>query len=61
MSHPCPPFLTSAEVADMFRVDITTVVRWAQEGRLTSIRTPGGHYRFAEAEVHALAGLAVSR
>lgn len=38
-------FLTSAEVAEMFRVDIRTVARWAKTGKVTSIRTPGGVVR----------------
>jgi excisionase family DNA binding protein len=46
--------LTPAEVAQMFRVDPKTVTRWASAGKLTSIRTPGGHRRFPEAEVRAL-------
>lgn len=48
------PLLTPSEVAALFRVDPKTVVRWAQAGRLSSIRTPGGHRRFREAEVMAL-------
>ena len=51
--------LTPAEVAAMFRVDPKTVTRWAKAGKLTSIRTLGGHRRYREAEVLALlAGLA---
>lgn len=46
--------LTSAEVAALFRVDAKTVTRWAASGRITSIRTPGGHRRFRESEVRAL-------
>jgi excisionase family DNA binding protein len=46
--------LTPAEVAAMFRVDPKTVTRWAKAGRLTSIRTLGGHRRYPEAEVRAL-------
>lgn len=46
--------LTPAEVARRFRVDPKTVTRWARAGRLTSIRTPGGHRRFRKSEVHAL-------
>ena len=38
----------------LFRVDPKTVTRWAAAGRIGSIRTPGGHRRFREAEVHAL-------
>lgn len=46
--------LTPAEVAAMFRVDPKTVTRWAKAGKLTSVRTLGGHRRYREAEVHAL-------
>ncbi len=46
--------LTPGEVATLFRVDPKTVTRWAAAGRLSSIRTPGGHRRFREAEVQAL-------
>jgi excisionase family DNA binding protein len=46
--------LTPAEVAAMFRVDPKTVTRWARAGKLSSIRTLGGHRRYREAEVHAL-------
>jgi len=46
--------LTPAEVATMFRVDPKTITRWAKAGKLTSIRTLGGHRRYREAEVRAL-------
>ena len=46
--------LTPGEVAAMFRVDPKTVTRWAAAGRISSIRTPGGHRRFREDEVRAL-------
>lgn len=46
--------LTPGEVATMFRVDPKTVTRWASAGRIGSIRTPGGHRRFREAEVRTL-------
>jgi excisionase family DNA binding protein len=48
------PLLTPAEVASMFRVDPKTVTRWAKSGKLTSIRTLGGHRRYREAEVRGL-------
>ena len=34
--------------------DPKTVTRWAAAGRISSIRTPGGHRRFRESEVRAL-------
>lgn len=43
--------LTPSEVAILFRVDPKTVARWANAGKLTSIRTLGGHRRFKESEV----------
>lgn len=46
--------LTPAEVATLFRVDPKTVTRWAKAGRLTSIKTLGGHRRYRESEVRAL-------
>jgi excisionase family DNA binding protein len=46
--------LTPAEVAALFRVDPKTVTRWAQAGKLTSIRTLGGHRRYRESEVRDL-------
>ena len=48
--------LTPAEVAAMFRVDPKTVTRWAKAGKLSAIRTLGGHRRYREAEVKALLG-----
>ena len=52
------PLLTPAEVATIFRVNPKTVTRWAEAGKLTSIRTLGGHRRFREKEVlDLLAGL----
>jgi excisionase family DNA binding protein len=43
--------LTPAEVAAAFRVDPKTVTRWAKAGKLSSVRTLGGHRRYLEAEV----------
>ncbi|RYJ02709.1 MAG: BldC family transcriptional regulator [Actinomycetales bacterium] len=46
--------LTPSEVATLFRVDPKTVTRWAKAGKLSSIRTLGGHRRYLESEVQAL-------
>ncbi len=48
--------LTPGEVAVMFRVDPKTVTRWAQAGKLSAVRTLGGHRRFLESEVMQLLG-----
>lgn len=46
--------LTPSEVAKLFRVDPKTVTRWAKAGKLSSIRTLGGHRRYRAGEVHQL-------
>ena len=46
--------LTPAEVAKMFRVDPKTVTRWAKAGKITAIRTLGGHRRYRQSEIQAL-------
>jgi excisionase family DNA binding protein len=46
--------LTPAEVAAKFKVDPKTVTRWAKNGKLSSIRTLGGHRRYKASEVEAL-------
>ncbi|MCL3860406.1 BldC family transcriptional regulator [Actinotalea sp. K2] len=46
--------LTPSEVASMFRVDPKTVTRWAKAGKLSAIRTLGGHRRYSESEVRGL-------
>jgi excisionase family DNA binding protein len=46
--------LTPSEVAAIFRVDPKTVTRWAKSGKLTAIRTLGGHRRYRQSEVQML-------
>lgn len=46
--------LTPSEVAALFRVDPKTVTRWAKVGKLTAIRTLGGHRRYRKTEVQKL-------
>ncbi|MCA0437207.1 MAG: BldC family transcriptional regulator [Austwickia sp.] len=53
--------LTPAEVAALFRVDPKTVTRWAVSGKLTSLRTLGGHRRYRADEVYALLDAAGGR
>jgi excisionase family DNA binding protein len=43
--------LTPGEVATLFRVNPKTVTRWARAGKLTAIRTLGGHRRFRASEI----------
>ncbi len=43
--------LTPSEVAAMFRVNPKTVTRWARSGKISAIRTLGGHRRFKASEI----------
>ena len=43
--------LTPSEVAEMFRVNPKTVTRWARAGKISAIRTLGGHPRFPAIEI----------
>ena len=49
--------LTPAEVASLFRVDPKTVTRLAKAGKLTAVRTLGGHRRYRQSEVQSLLNL----
>lgn len=46
--------LTPAEAARIFGVHAKTVSRWADAGRLSAVRTMGGHRRYRASEVRAL-------
>lgn len=46
--------LTPSQVAALFHVDPKTVTRWANAGKLSTIRTLGGHRRFHRDEVEKL-------
>jgi excisionase family DNA binding protein len=46
--------MTPAEVAALFRVDPKTVTRWAEAGKMTAVRTLGGHRRYRREEVQNL-------
>jgi excisionase family DNA binding protein len=48
-------FLSRREVAQLFGVSVSTVTRWARQGLLKTVRTPGGHYRFPAAETRRAA------
>ena len=43
--------LTSGEVATMFQVNPKTVTRWARAGKISAVRTLGGHRRFRTGEI----------
>jgi methanogenic corrinoid protein MtbC1 len=46
---------TSAEVASAFRVGVSSIKRWTDEGELESVRTPGAHRRYTLAAIYRFA------
>jgi excisionase family DNA binding protein len=51
-----PAMLTPGEIGRIMRVDPKTVTRWARDGKLAAVCTPGGHWRFPRAVVLAFLG-----
>ena len=45
------PLMTPGEVAKLFHVNPKTVTRWARAGKISSVRTLGGHRRFLAREI----------
>lgn len=39
-------YLRPIEVAALLHISPKTLARWAKEGRIASVRTPGGHRRY---------------
>jgi excisionase family DNA binding protein len=50
-AHDPDDLMRPREVAEIFGVRTTTIARWAREGRLTPLRTPGGHRRYRRAAI----------
>lgn len=52
-------YMTPAEVAAFFRVDVKTVTRWSRgglfDGKVHTRMTMGGHRRFRQADILAYA------
>jgi excisionase family DNA binding protein len=46
--------LTPAEAAAVLHVDANTLARWSKAGKLSAVRTPGGHRRYLASEVARL-------
>jgi excisionase family DNA binding protein len=48
-------YLTPAQAARLLHVSPKTIARWADQGRLACLVTPGGHRRLPREEVLAVA------
>lgn len=54
LNRAAPELMTLSEAAALFGVGSVTVRRWCNEGRLSSIRTLGGHRRVYADQVREL-------
>lgn len=56
MAQPEGPelFLTAGKVAKLLHVSPKTVARWSNEGKLSYVRTFGGHRRYDPRNIAAL-------
>lgn len=48
-------WMSPGKAAQMFGVHPATIVRWIEGGKLSAVRTPGGHRRLLTEEVEKLA------
>jgi putative resolvase len=48
---------TSKQAAEFLNIALSTIIRWDNEGKIHSHRTPGGHRRFTEEELLRILGL----
>ena len=46
--------MTPDEVAELFRVDVQTVTRWARNGDIASVTLPSGHRRYRRSTIAAI-------
>lgn len=51
---PVPDTLSPSEAAELAGVHEDTLKRWARQGRIPAIKTPGGWWRFNRDDVLAL-------
>lgn len=61
MSPDFPQLLTPSEAARLFGVNVRTINRYVQQGRLHALHTPGGHSRFLLAELERFAAAEAAR
>lgn len=53
-AEPLPVWMSLGRASRLLGVNESTLRRWADEGRVRSFRTPGGHRRFAADDLHRI-------
>ena len=46
--------LTTAEVAELFRVDQSTIRRWVEDGVIAAVTLPMGRKRYRRSDIEAI-------
>ena len=54
-------FMTARQVAGLFEVSPSTVLRWAKDGRLPALVTPGGRFRFPRESIQEMTKVSIPR
>ena len=54
-------FMTARQVARLFEVSPSTVLRWAKDGRLPALVTPSGRLRFPRESIEEMTRVSVPR
>ena len=54
-------FMTARQVAGLFEVSPSTVLRWAKDGRLPALVTPSGRLRFPRESIEEMIVVSVPR
>jgi len=44
-------FLTSARASEFLNISVSTLKKYIQQGKIKTLKTPGGHYRFLKEDL----------
>jgi predicted site-specific integrase-resolvase len=44
-------YLRPQEVANFYKISVNTLINWEKEGKITAVRTRGGHRRYLKSEI----------
>jgi len=44
-------FLTSAQASDLLNISVSTLKKYIQQGKIRTLKTPGGHHRFLKEDL----------
>jgi len=53
---PDETFLTAAQAAEIINVSLSTFKKFIYQGKIRTLKTPGGHHRIRKSDLFALMG-----